>query len=186
MDIITQTDIAILNFIHTHLSCAFLDAFFTFITHLGDGGIFWILAGLLLLIRTDTRKIGVCVLASLVLGLIFTNLGLKNIVARTRPYYLESAAVTAEDILIKLPSDFSFPSGHTTASVAASFSIFFKDRRLGTAALIIAALIAFSRLYLYVHMPTDILGGAAIGALAAYLASVLCGKAYAKIERMRR
>lgn len=181
MNIITQTDIAILNFIHAHFSCPFLDSFFSLITHLGDAGIFWILAGILLLVKKSTREIGFCVLLALIIGLIITNLGLKNLIARTRPYYLDGAAVGASDLLVKIPSDFSFPSGHTTASAAAAVSIFLKNRRLGAAAIVIAVLIALSRMYLYLHMPTDILGGAVCGIAAAYLAAFLFPKIRLKI-----
>ncbi|MBQ8165392.1 MAG: phosphatase PAP2 family protein [Clostridia bacterium] len=165
MNWLTEIEISFLNSLQEILKCDFLDRFFTGITHLGDAGIIWILIAVVCLFFKKTRKTGICMGMALVMGLIFGNLILKNVIARERPYTYELACMTAEKVkeLISLPSDYSFPSGHTQASFAAATSIFMYSKKYGTLAYILAALIAFSRMYLYVHFPTDILGGILLG-----------------------
>lgn len=102
------------------------------------------------------------------IGALLCNVTLKPLVARLRPFEI---ADTMRQLLIDPPSDFSFPSGHTTSSFAAATALAAARARGGLAAMILAAVIAFSRLYLYVHYPTDVIAGALIGAfsgLAAY------------------
>lgn len=156
-------EFAVLNFlqtIHTKIG----DAFFSTITHLGDGGIFWILLTLLFLCIKKYRKYGMTMAFAMLFGVLIGNLTLKPLIARVRPYDVN----TAIEILIKKPHDFSFPSGHTLASFAASISILWYNKKLGISAVIVAVLIAFSRMYLYVHYPTDVLAGAVIGIICSY------------------
>ena len=134
------------------------------ITFLGNGGWFWIASGLLLAVVPSTRKIGFCVLFSLLAGLILGNGIVKNLVARERPCWLDESV----SLLIEVPKDYSFPSGHTLASFEAAISILLYRKRLGIAALILACLIGFSRLYLFVHFPTDVLAGAVMGTAIAF------------------
>lgn len=162
-------DFYILDFIQSHLRCGFLDMAMPLITRLGDGGILWILSALLLLLFPKTRKTGAAVAAALVLEALFCNLMLKPLVARTRPYDIN----TAVQLLIAAPIDFSFPSGHTGASFAAVSALFFRKNRLWIPAVVFALLIGFSRLYLYVHYPTDVLAGVVIGILFGWLGSLL-------------
>ena len=152
---ITDFDLSILDFIQSHMKCEFLDKVLPTITHLGDAGIFWILLGLVFLVSIKTRRMGLQVFASLILGFILGNLILKNVVARERPYTINTNIV----LLIKEQLDYSFPSGHTLASFNAAITIFFYHKKWGIAALALASVIAFSRMYLYVHFPTDILAG---------------------------
>lgn len=145
------------------------------ITTLGNGGVIWIILAVSLLLIPKTRKTGMVVAVALILDLILCNGLLKNLVARTRPYDVQ----TAVNILIHKPSDYSFPSGHTAASFAATMGLYFakdRDKRLWIPALMLSVLIAFSRMYFYVHYPTDILGGAVIGTLCGYLGAKLVGK----------
>ena len=136
------------------------------VTLLGEGGIIWIMIGLLLLVRKQTRRTGVTVLPALVFCLGFCNGVLKHVVARPRPCWRNpDLSMTGW-----IPKDFSFPSGHTASSFAAAACIFFRSRRGGTAALCLAALIAASRMYFYFHYPTDILAGIVLGVLLAVLA----------------
>ena len=114
-------------------------------------------------------------LAALLIVLVVCNLTLKPLVDRTRPF----AANGFEGLLIAAPTDPSFPSGHTASSFAAAAAWFRRDKRWGSAALVLAALIAFSRLYLYVHYPSDVLAGAALGIAAAFLAGWIVKKAEA-------
>ena len=123
------------------------------ITRLGDAGIIWIILTVLLLIIPKTRKTGVIMMAALLVDVLLCNVLIKNLVARTRPFDVN----TAVQLLVAKPRDYSFPSGHTAASFAS------------VTALYLAVLIALSRLYLYVHYPTDIIGGVVFGSLSGYL-----------------
>lgn len=171
---------AILNLIQS-MSSPFLDSFFSSVTHLGDGGFIWIVTGVLLIIYGGVKKkrrvllCGFTLLLALLFGFIGGNLTLKPIIARPRPY--EGLDIP---LLIKAPSDFSFPSGHTLSSFAASVSIFLYNRKYGAAAIILACVIAFSRLYLYVHFPSDILFGTVLGIVCAFAAKYTVTKIHMK------
>lgn len=168
-DFIQNIDVAILNWIHNTFSCLFLDVVMPVITALGNKGLFMILVAVVMVCFKKTRKAGIAMGIALVLGLILGNGLLKNLFARVRPYELEGALVT--DLLIKAPHDHSFPSGHTLASFefASVMAICYKSlpgkKITATIAVVLGVLIAFSRLYLYVHFPTDVLGGALLGTL---------------------
>ena len=161
MDFLQRTDFSVLEFIQDNMRCGFLDAVMTFLTHLGDKGILWILIGLVMLFFKKHRICGIKILIGLLLGLIIGNLIVKNLFERSRPCWLEPI----ENMLIAVPKDYSFPSGHTMSGAVAATVLMLIDRRIGIPAAVLAVLIAFSRLYLYVHFPTDVLVGAAIGVL---------------------
>lgn len=144
-----------------NLRCGFLDYIMPKITFLGSGGLIWIVITLIYLLRHDSRRTGIMLAAALILGLIIGNGMFKNIIARERPNWLNPSIV----LLIDNPTDFSFPSGHTLASFSCVFILFFTKDRLRYAALVSAILIAFSRLYLYVHFPSDILGAVVLSLL---------------------
>ena len=164
-----------LQTIHTPL----LDKILAFITSLGNAGIIWIVLAVVLLILPKMRKTGIIVAAALLMDLVLCNLILKNLVARVRPYDVNTAIA----ILIKKPLDFSFPSGHTAASFAAMTALFLaKMKKAWIAALVLAVLIAFSRLYFYVHYPTDVLGGAVVGILSGIIGYAVVEK----IDKRRR
>lgn len=142
------------------------DAVMPFISGLGNAGMIWILLTVILLLVPKTRKSGAILAVALCIDLILCNVMLKNIFCRIRPFDVN----TAVRLLIARPEDYSFPSGHTAASFTAVSALFFAgEKRMWKPALILAVLIAFSRMYLYVHYPTDILGGAAVGILAGYM-----------------
>lgn len=149
-----------------------LDRLMVAVTSLGNIGIFWILTGLLMLFFKRTRRCGFTVLLALLFSLLAGNLILKNLVARSRPCWINPDVA----LLIPNPGDFSFPSGHTQASFAAALSIFLCHRKAGIGALLLAAVIGFSRLYLYVHFPTDVLGGLLIGCVLALIAFGITGQ----------
>ncbi|MBQ8200123.1 MAG: phosphatase PAP2 family protein [Lachnospiraceae bacterium] len=154
----------ILLYIQENLRSEFLTPLFRFITTTGNGGLIWIAITCFLLAFKRTRKVGVMCAISLVLSLLFTNVLIKPLVARTRPYEL----IEGLHILIAKPHDFSFPSGHTTASFAVAWVIFRRlPKKYGIPALVYAFLMAFSRLYLGVHYPTDVLAGILLGILYA-------------------
>lgn len=154
----------ILLFIQEYIRNPVLNPIVVFITSLGDEGMIWIAATLLLLIPKKTRKIGVMSGLALLGSLLINNTLIKNLVARPRPY------TRLEDltILIPKPGEFSFPSGHTSSSFAAGV-VFFRQlpKKFGTPALVLAILIGLSRLYVGVHYPTDVLAGMVVGTLLA-------------------
>ena len=166
MDLWNGAEITILERIRDIFSCAFLDTVMPYITRFADNGIGWIVLALLLLIPRKTRRTGAAMGVALLLGFLTGNLLLKNCIARTRPFVWDPTIT----LLIEKPSEYSFPSGHTLASFECAVAIFCCNRKGGIAALIFAALIAFSRLYLQVHYPTDVLGGAILGTLWGMLA----------------
>ena len=154
----------ILIWIQNHLHADWLNPIMRAITSLGNAGAFWILLAAALLLFRRTLKIGLACAISIAIGALITNLILKNWVARVRPY----EAMEALSILVGRPRDFSFPSGHATASFAGAWAVFRNTKsRWRWGALILAILIALSRLYVGVHYPTDVLAGTAIGLLSA-------------------
>ena len=157
---INQFELKILDAIQS-ISNPVLDAFFTFITYLGDEGIIWIIAAVVMLFFKKSRKCGIMVAMALIIGLIVGNLGLKNIFARPRPFTVNSDML--KYLLVSPPNSYSFPSGHTMSSVECAVAIFLFNKKWGIPALILASLIGFSRCYLYVHYPTDVLAGALLG-----------------------
>lgn len=163
----TAFEISLLNGLQS-MRNPVLDVFFKLITRLGDAGIFWIVLAVVLLCIRKTRRIGLGMGIALALGLLFGNVLLKNLVARARPFTYENALVHVQDLLISAPGDYSFPSGHTLASFSCATVIFAFNKKWGAAAYVLAALIAFSRMYLFVHFPTDILGGLALSFACAF------------------
>lgn len=154
----------ILLWIQENIRNDFLTPAVTFLTHLGDGGFIWIVLTILFLVFAKLRKTGVLMTLSLLLNTLVNNVILKNVVARTRPYEV----VEGLHRIIEAQSDYSFPSGHTGCSFAAAVVIFIMcPRRIGVPALVLAVGISLSRLYVGVHFPTDVIGGAIIGTAAA-------------------
>ena len=166
-----QFELSFLDNIQSYLRCDFLDAVMPVITTLGNGGVIWIVCAVVLLLIPKTRKIGVVLAVSLAIEALCCNVILKPLAARIRPFDMN----TAVQLLISPPTDFSFPSGHTGAAFAAASALFFCKNRLWIAALVLAILIAFSRLYLYVHYPSDVLGGILLGILSGWLGYTLVG-----------
>ncbi len=169
-------DYAILDFLQNFLRCDFLDKAFAFITHLGDAGLIWIAIGVVMLFFKKYRKCGIMVLISLALCAVLTSGVIKPLVGRLRPFHIKEMVP-----YIAPPSGYSFPSGHTSSSFTAAFSIFLCHKKEGAAALFLAVLIAFSRLYFYVHFPTDVLAGALLGVLCAVAVNKIMEKYLKKI-----
>ena len=166
-------ELAILDWIQSHLRCGFLDAVLPVITRTADHGELWIILALVLLVIRNQRKYGAAVACGLMLDLVSCNLLLKPLVGRIRPF----AVNTAVELLVKAPLDASFPSGHTAASFAAVFALKAAGSPLWKPALAVAVVIAFSRLYLYVHWPSDVLAGALLGAAVGWAGGRLAEKA---------
>ena len=161
----------ILDFIQT-LHTPVLDKIMVGVTKLGDVGIIWIILTAILLIIPKTRRTGGVMLVALVVQTVLCNVILKNLFARTRPYDVN----TTVQLLVPKLHDFSFPSGHTSASFTAVSALYFSKDKLWKPALVLACLIAVSRLYLYVHYPTDVLGGLLLGALSGYIGYTIMEK----------
>lgn len=158
----TEIDFSILNFIQDNLRCAFLDFLMPLITALGNAGALPIAVSIALMITKKYRRVGFTMALSLLMCLIFGNLLLKNIVARPRPFTQDPGF----SLLIPPPQDHSFPSGHSFASFSAATVLAKRIRKTAPYVIILAVLIAFSRLYLYVHFPSDVLCGSALGIIA--------------------
>ena len=181
-----QFDLPILEWIAQNLRCAFLDAVMPVITLLGDAGLFWIAIAVVLLLIPKYRKVGAAMGAAMLMGVLVCNVTMKPLLARIRPYdyQLKYFGKTIE-LLIATPHDFSFPSGHTLASFEAATVLAIYDKKWGIPALILACLIAFSRMYLYVHYPTDVLFSVVMGIGFAFLGVYIVKKAFAAIEAKR-
>lgn len=164
-------ELTVLNWIQDVLHSDWGNALWRAVTALGNGGAVWIGLSVVLLCIKKTRKLGFCVAAALLLDLLSCNLILKPLIGRPRPFAVDAALVP----LIAPPADASFPSGHTASSFAAASALYFGKSRLWIPAVLLACAIAYSRLYLLVHFPTDVLCGAILG--------VACGLAGVEIVR---
>ena len=169
-------DLPILDWIQANLQSGFMDKFMPFITKFGDHGTFWMIVAALLFIYPKTRKTGLGMAIAMMLGLLICNVTLKPLVGRIRPYdlQLQEFGITIQ-LLGERMHDFSFPSGHTIASFEAAVVLLKNSRKMGIPAMILAVLISFSRLYLYVHYPTDVLVSVVLGTLFAFIGDALAG-----------
>lgn len=146
-----------------------LDKIMIVLSTIGDAGLFWIGVAILLICMKKYRKCGLQVAVAMLLTFIVGNLILKNMIHRDRPCWIDPSIT----LLVKSPSDFSFPSGHSMNGFTASVSILLCDKKLGIPAVILAAAIAFSRLYNFVHFPTDVIAGIVIGIVSALFVNYL-------------
>jgi undecaprenyl-diphosphatase len=153
-----------------------LDAIMALLSNIGNAGIFWILLSLVLLIPKKFRKTGLMMVISMTVTFIIGNLILKNLVMRARPCQIDETVA----LLVTMPGDYSFPSGHAMNGFATSVALLCNDKRLGIPAVVLAVLIAFSRLYNFVHFPTDVLFGAALGTVVALLTCAVFQRAERK------
>lgn len=165
MKFIENIDYSILEFVRNKIHNPFLDKWMVFITRQGDIASIWIIIAIVMFTINGYFKGGASIILTLILCAILGNLILKNIFSRQRPFHTKSEIL----LLIPRPKDYSFPSGHTMSSIAAATVIFNINHALGIISWIIAVLIAFSRIYLYVHYPSDILAGAIAGFLTGLL-----------------
>jgi len=159
MENLIHMDGQALLWIQDNLRNDVLTPILTFITRLGDVGWFWIAMTIILLFLAKYRRVGIMSALALVASVVINNLILKNLIARTRPYEVVEGLTR----LIEAQHDYSFPSGHAGVSFAAGVIFFIcLPRKFGVPALVLAFLIAFSRLYVGVHYPTDVLVGGLI------------------------
>ena len=158
-------DLPILDWIRANMTSPFLDFIMPLITVLGDAGIFWIAWSVILLLTKKYRKIGLGMGIALMMGLVVCNMILKPTVARPRPYDMQAELGVVINLIIEKQHDFSFPSGHTIASFEACTVLLLANKKMGIPATILAILIAFSRMYLYVHYPTDVIASVILGTI---------------------
>lgn len=173
--------------LHSGGAGGFFDRFFPAVTLLGKAGIFFIVCALIALAFRRSRKMGCTILAALLLGLLFTNLVLKNTIARPRPYADELSIFFSWWKEIGSGAEreiYSFPSGHATAAFAAATAVFWcGNKRYSWTAYLLAVLVGFSRVYLMVHYASDILGGMLVGFAAGSLAYWIVTAAFRAIAR---
>lgn len=155
-----------------------LNTIMVFITSLGDGGIVWLSMAVVMLFFKKTRLCGITIMAGMALSLLLGNLFLKNVIARPRPCAVDPTV----KLLIPYPSEYSFPSGHTLHGFTAATAIYLYFKKAGIGAFLLAAAVAFSRMYLFVHYPTDILGGILLGILDAMIVYTIVQKIMRKRE----
>lgn len=179
-------DLPILDWIQANLKSDLLDTVMPIITLFGDGGVFWIAIAVLLLCIPKTRKIGLGMGFALLMGLVVCNITLKPLVGRIRPYDLQEQLGVTIPLLTERMHDYSFPSGHTIASFEASVVLLKNNKWMGIPAVILAVLIAFSRLYLYVHYPTDVIFSVFAGILFAFLGDALANKVVTRLPAKRK
>lgn len=158
-------DLPFLYFIQEHMVNPFLDGVMPFASFLGNSGMIWIVLAIVMIIMPKTRAYGVMMAVALILVAFFGEMIIKPMIGRPRPCNVDYSVI----MLIKRPNSFSFPSGHSSSSFAAATFVFLYHKKLGTFAFAMAVLIAFSRMYLFVHYPTDVLCGSIFGVLTALM-----------------
>lgn len=200
MEAIYAFDWSVFAWVRDTLWNPVLDVVMKYITLLGEGGIVWILLALALICTKRYRKCGITIGVALIVMVIFNDGILKNLICRPRPFNLYDSNPELFPMwkdfndaifpnIVSRPSSFSFPSGHSSSSFAAMLPLLKEDKRLGIPALILAILIAFSRVYVHVHYATDIIVGALVGLLYGFIAMVIVKKlepiVKAKIEERK-
>ncbi len=177
-------DISILNWINSNLhGSVVFNYLFKYITYTAEWGAIWLLTALVLLFFRRTRR-GAIILFIAYGGVACVNLVLKHFIDRPRPF-LENAEFVSfiESINMKLPDSSSFPSGHTALSFMAATVLTLTFGKYGAWSYIWAVLVAFSRIFLCVHYPTDVLGGAMVGVIVAFAVFYICKWIFPKIEK---
>lgn len=163
-----------------NIRCGFLDQAVLILSKIaGDYGHIWLITGVLLCIFKKTRKSGIAVLVSYGLVFLTGQLILKDLIARPRPCHIDEAI----ELIVKKPLSFSCPSTHSAWAFAAATAIFMHHKKAGIGVYVLAAIIGFSRLYLFVHFPTDVLLGAALGALCGFASVKLVNFVWKKVTK---
>ena len=177
LEAVTTWDASVITAIYETVHSAFLTMFFRIVTLLGEGGIFWIAVAVILLFFKKTRRSGICIGASLLIGVIVGNGIIKNVVARPRPY----DAIAGIESVVSHLSDYSFPSGHSLCCFEAATALAMNRTKWAIPAYVGAVLVAVSRLFLFVHYPTDVICGALLGVLFGVLGSLAAGAIYDRV-----
>ena len=174
-------DGAIFNFANTTAG-AFGNFLAEFMDIFGTKGIGFILVALILACFAKTRRIGVCILAGIIVGALFTNVIIKNAVARPRPYTHEEYRGLWEAVGASQESEHSFPSGHTTTAMAFASAFFLAgNKKWSWTGFLVALLMGWTRIYLIVHYATDVIGGIIVGGAAGVIGYFIVKLLYAKV-----
>ena len=169
----------LLFLIQNYLRNVFLDSFFLGLSKIaGDLGQFWVILAVASICSKKTRKCGFSVLLTYLLIFVFGQYVLKDYLMRPRPCHLNETV----DMIVKCSSSYSCPSTHTAWAFGGATAIFLHDKRFGILTYVFAALIGFSRMYLFVHFPTDVLFGALLGIVLAILAVKFTGFVFKKLK----
>ena len=185
-EFIVGIDVAVYQFVDSIMN-PILNSIMTVITHMGDTpGIIWFVIGIILLIPKKTRKLGVLLFAGLAISSVINNLALKELIQRPRPYNIDAEVWKNAGYtyvwpdLIKKSSSWSFPSGHTSTSIGAAFALLLGCKKkyigVGIPVFILSLLVGFSRIYVHVHYPTDVIAGAVVGLIGGVIAWLLVEK----------
>lgn len=165
-----------------------LSAIFKVITSLGEAGIIFIILGLVLICTKKYRKIGFAVIIALLVMEVGNNLILKELFARPRPFNLEGYdwwnAVYKYPDIVSRPDSYSFPSGHTSSAFAAAIAVLWYNRKIGIPTTVFAFLMGFSRIYVEVHYPSDVIAGMIVGIIYAFIGILITKLLYPKVEKL--
>lgn len=174
MQFINSIDINIMSFIRDYFKCGFLDLLMPIISNLGNSGFIWIIISLILIFNKKYRFAGIVTLLTLLTAVVLGEGIIKNLVQRPRPY----AFLDTTSLLVKVPNSYSFPSGHTSTAFGAALVLGNYFKKYKFLIFFFACVIGFSRVYLFVHFPSDVLGGIVIGAISYKLVTYLFNKYY--------
>ncbi len=158
MEVIQNFDFAILDGIQNIMQCGFFDKLMPVISFIG-GGIIWVIFGLCFLFNKRYRFNGIRLITAFTITVLITEFLIKPFFMRERPFMMN----TEHFLIVSEPFGSSFPSAHSSSSFASAMQFFGISKKAGIIASIAAAAVAFSRLYLYVHFPTDVFAGILIG-----------------------
>jgi len=186
--VFAEFDLTVTNAVHGLYEAAggFFTPFFNFISLLGKAGLFLIILSFVLMFFVRTRRFGAAMLLGVAIGALFTNLWLKVVIARPRPYLFNEYRQLWQLVGMKTESDFCFPSGHTCAAFAASTAVFWTgNKKISWTAFIFGILMGLSRIYLVVHYPSDVIGGIIIGFLAGSLGALIAAHLPEKFYRKK-
>lgn len=166
---IKEIDIKTSHYFVKYYHHRILNKTMTLITGIGDFGMVWLGLILILTLHNQTRFLAQRMLTALLASTIVSQVTIKSIVKRKRPCH----TFTDVKMLVAIPNDYSFPSGHTTSSFACATTICFLFPKIGTVFIIFAFMMAFSRLYLFVHYLSDIVFGMILGILVGVIVMTL-------------
>lgn len=174
MQFINSIDISIMSFIRDYFKCGFLDLLMPIISSLGNSGFIWIIVALILIFNKKYRFVGIVTLVTLLTTIILGEGIIKHLVQRPRP----SVFLDTTSLLVKIPNSYSFPSGHTSTAFGAAVVLgnYFKSYK--SLIFFFACVMGFSRVYLFVHYPSDVVGGMILGIVSYKLVTYLFNKYY--------
>ncbi len=160
-----RIDIKLLNLLNKRFRYVLLDRIMPMVTALGNGGLVWIIISIYMISNDNYKIQGYMIITSLIVTTIIGEGIIKHLIKRTRPFI----DLIENKLLISKPITYSFPSGHTASSFAAAGIFLAMDNKFSILVIILASLIAFSRVYLNVHYPTDVVTGVILGLLCSRL-----------------